>query len=222
MTTAMTSRAGRKRPRKSKQAKDTHWPPSEEEWRDYLRDLPAEGWSATRTWVEKGVCEHAGNAERDQVQHSAREKVAKQFEQIRTKLTTKLPESIDGLTPITPDEFEAVRNHLKAAAQNLSPEQLNTASFLPSNRRERLYARFIMAWLAGGGDFAISTGPLARFLSAILDHVPDERPIIEYGAKAVLTRFARRVLEAGLSTQAKLEIDDSKIFVIDPDGKPRP
>jgi hypothetical protein len=93
--------------------------------------------------------------------------------------------------------------------------KLDVELFSPSSRFERLLIELTLAWLVQAkGDFAISLGPLNRFLSAIVNHALGEETLTEFKARNFLKHFARCVIRnVGLSAEAKLTIDESKVFV---------
>jgi hypothetical protein len=194
---------------------ENFWPPNEEEWPKLLEELPAAGRNVARTLVAKAVREHADNAEHDRAQRDMREKVA----EVSGRNVAEMTRSLDQFAR---HEFKAARDHLKAFAQNFSAE-LKITFYLPRSRRKRLLMRLMLAWLAGGGAFAVSTGPLARFLSALMDRVPNEKSLTERGAKEALGHFARLVVRrAVLRPQVGLAINERKVLTIGPTGKPKP
>jgi hypothetical protein len=209
----------KKLPRRSgsqgKQAKDTHWPPSEEDWRDLLRELPdTADRRAVQIEIKAAVRGYVERTQHDDVQHSLRKKVE---EAVPTALAKLSP--LKQLAALSRDEFNAIYRQIEALPQSLTPEQLNAAAYLPRERRERLLTRLLHALIGPGRlRFAHSDDtPLARTLSLIMDYVPSG-PLSARGAREFFERYFDRwcLLRATLGGRINLSIDESKIFLIDP------
>jgi hypothetical protein len=149
---------------------------------------------ADRLWlwvqVEINLEKYIAGAPVEWERYRIKKEIAKNLEQSVKDLRSQV-DRYDRVFPHSSEERVVDRSTIEELAQKL---RIGALHFSPL---ERLLGRLVLAWLGAGGKFSISTGPLAKFLSATTDYLPSEwdEHITEDAAKKFLGRFRYLVIK---------------------------
>ena len=169
------------------------WPPSEPEWNEILRELPAENRASTRAAVQAAVQEYLTGSGKSQ---SSAEH-ANQWQRVKrlagSKSLVAFRESTRKLRLYQPLDPEA--EWLLGLADQLEvvPAKAGARALLyrPRSKKARLYKGLIRSWTNAGGSLGASEqGPLQRFLCQLVRKLGFR--LSDRGAKATIRREQER------------------------------
>lgn len=192
------------------------WPPSETEWDQIMRELPAKTRASCRAAVEAAVQEYLTG-------RSAAERRC-QWARVKKLAGSKTFTAFCGAIRKLASEEDPEINRLLELVDQLEelPKKAGNRAFVYGlrNRKMRLRAALIRAWTDAGGNLGASEeGPLQRFLRQVLGKVGLQ--LTKRGIKAAIQREQERragliVKHIGLGMHSALT---AGAFVIDSSGR---